>query len=116
MVMHLSGLTPCTLAIDMLMQDRTSAMKLESSANDFERGQRNVFKLQAPDLGELVAAIVRKDDSGVGSDWHLQTVEVLHPGRPSSAQRMKCCMARCWPIVGLLFWCEVTCSQLSIMQ
>lgn len=42
------------------------------SANNFERGQKDIFALQAPDIGDLTHVIVRKDNSGVASDWHLQ--------------------------------------------
>jgi hypothetical protein len=31
-----------------------------------------MFALKAPDIGDLTHVIVRKDDAGFGSDWHLQ--------------------------------------------
>jgi lipoxygenase homology domain-containing protein 1 len=43
--------------------------KLDSSANDFERGAENVFDLQCRDLGEISHIEVRKDNSGAGPAW-----------------------------------------------
>eukprot|EP00967_Tisochrysis_lutea_P042590 scaffold51242_cov21-Tisochrysis_lutea.AAC.2 len=43
------------------------------SANNFERGQKDMFAIKAPDIGDLTHVIVRKDNSGLlGTDWHLQ--------------------------------------------
>lgn len=64
-------------------QDHTSAVKLDTHANNFERGQKDVFRVKAVDLGELVKAVVKKDSAGLGGDWHLQSIDVFHPGRCS---------------------------------
>uniref|UniRef100_A0A7S3VHN2 PLAT domain-containing protein n=1 Tax=Dunaliella tertiolecta TaxID=3047 RepID=A0A7S3VHN2_DUNTE len=61
-------------------KDHTSPHRLDTSANNFERGQKDMFAIKAPDIGDLTHVIVRKDNSGLlGTDWHLQSVEVLHP-------------------------------------
>lgn len=62
------------------MQDHTAPRTLSSTSNDFERNKRDVFTLVAVDVGEIQHVIVRKDDAGLSSDWHLQGVEIFHPG------------------------------------
>lgn len=61
-------------------QGRTAPIPLSSKRNDFERNNRDVFSVQGVDLGELQAVVVRKDNAGASSDWHLASVEVYHPG------------------------------------
>uniref|UniRef100_A0A383W527 PLAT domain-containing protein n=1 Tax=Tetradesmus obliquus TaxID=3088 RepID=A0A383W527_TETOB len=56
------------------------ALRLETSANNFERGQRDTFCVAAADLGALSHVVVAKQGGGLAGDWHLQMVEVLHPG------------------------------------
>ncbi len=34
-------------------QDHTAAMALDTSANNFERGAKDLFKLKAPDVGDV---------------------------------------------------------------
>ena len=68
-------------------KEHTAPFKLESSANDFERNRRDVFKVPAPDVGALTSVVIRTDGSGPGSDWHLAMVEVLHPGASLSFAR-----------------------------
>ncbi len=48
----------------------------------FERGSKDIFKLSFIDIGELAHVLVKKDNRtlGLGGDWHLQSVEVFHPG------------------------------------
>ncbi len=60
----------------------------------FDRGCRDVFSLLAPNLGVLTEVGVRKEPplpqggaerggsggGGGGTDWHLHSVEVMHPG------------------------------------
>lgn len=68
------------LQIQQPLQEKTAPIKLDTSANNFERGAKDLFKLRAIDVGDLQAVVVRKDNSGLlGSDWHLQSVEVWHP-------------------------------------
>ena len=57
-------------------------MTLDTSANNFERGSKDIFKLSFIDIGELQYVIVKKDNRtlGMGGDWHLQSAEVFHPG------------------------------------
>lgn len=72
---------PASLAL----QDHTAALRLENAANNFERGQMDTFNLVANDVGQLTHVIVVKEGGGLGGDWHLQMVEVVHTGvlRPS---------------------------------
>ena len=59
-------------------------MRLESSANDFERGAKNEFQLKAADVGVIQHIIICHDNSGLSSDWHLQ--QVLYRSADSSTQ------------------------------
>lgn len=68
------------MSLSSAWQDHTSAVKLDTNANNFERGQKDVFRIKAVDLGELVKAVVKKDSAGMGGDWHLQSIDVFHPG------------------------------------
>ncbi|GFR41097.1 hypothetical protein Agub_g1741 [Astrephomene gubernaculifera] len=63
-------------------QASTSALTLDTSANNFERGSKDIFKLSFIDIGELQHVIVKKDNRtmGMGGDWHLGSLEVFHPG------------------------------------
>jgi hypothetical protein len=45
-----------------------------------QRGQRDSFCVAAADLGPLSHVVVLKEGGGLAGDWHLQMVEVLHPG------------------------------------
>ncbi|PNH12713.1 Lipoxygenase y domain-containing protein 1 [Tetrabaena socialis] len=60
----------------------TAAMTLDTTANNFERGSKDIFKLSFVDIGELQHIIVKKDNRtlGLGGDWHLQSMELFHPG------------------------------------
>ena len=48
--------------------------RLETSANNFERGQVDTFVVKGTDVGDLQRLVIWTDDSGLGSDWHLQQV------------------------------------------
>ena len=52
----------------------------DTKANNFERAVKDQFQAKAVDIGELQHIIVRKDNAGLGADWHLQSVEIWHPG------------------------------------
>jgi hypothetical protein len=55
--------------------------RLESSANDFERGAANSFLLRCDKaLGALSRVVVTSDGSGLGPAWHLASVEVTDVG------------------------------------
>ena len=41
---------------------------------------KDLFAPKAADVGDLQYIIVRKSGGGLGGDWHLQEVEVWHPG------------------------------------
>lgn len=62
------------------LQDHTAALRLETAANNFERGRMDTFNLVAADVGKLTHVVVVKEGGGLGGDWHLQMVEVLHTG------------------------------------
>ena len=57
---------------------------LDTHANNFERGCKDVFAVKAADVGEMQYIRVRKDASGLGEEWHLQWAKVN--ARTSGAQ------------------------------
>ncbi len=64
-------------------------MTLDTTANNFERGSKDIFKLSFIDIGELQHVLVKKQSRALsmGGDWHLQSVEVFHPGRHRGRHR-----------------------------
>jgi len=58
--------------------------KLDNHQNNFERDRRDVFKITGSDVGEMDHVVIKHDNSGLGADWHLASVEVLHSGRQES--------------------------------
>ena len=42
---------------------------------------KDTFAPKAIDVGDIQHIIVRKTGGGLGGDWHLQEVEVWHPGK-----------------------------------
>lgn len=49
-------------------------VKLPSQSEDFERGQRDVFRLELPPLGRLQKLSIGHNNKGVGPGWHLDQV------------------------------------------
>ena len=41
-----------------------------------ERGQRDEFLVEAPDVGELTKLQIGHNNKGLGPAWHLQHVEI----------------------------------------
>lgn len=70
--------------------DSTSRRKLESSANDFERGQTGTYAVMAVDIGDVVSIEIGHDGGGgnpllaMSADWHLASVEIVHPFQDKS--------------------------------
>ena len=48
--------------------------RIDNAQNNFERGRVDTFKIKGSDVGDVQKVIIRHDDSGVGSDWHLAQV------------------------------------------
>ena len=46
--------------------------------NLFERGQRDVFNVEALDLGQLKRVRIEHDNKGFGAGWKLDKVEITH--------------------------------------
>ncbi|RLV99983.1 hypothetical protein DV515_00009258, partial [Chloebia gouldiae] len=51
--------------------------KSETNFNKFERGQEDLFTIQAVDLGILYKIKIRHDNSMFSPDWFLEKVEIL---------------------------------------
>lgn len=54
----------------------TGVRKLDSSANDFERGTSCTFMLKSPNIGAIQSIRISSDNSGFGAAWHLKDIEV----------------------------------------
>ena len=54
----------------------TGPCKLENSKNNFERGAEDIFFLEFPELGDVVAVEIGHDNSGAAPGWHLEQVVV----------------------------------------
>ena len=54
-------------------------MRRSENTNKFERNQCDTFKVKAIELGELQKIKIRHDDSGAGSAWYLEKVEIYNP-------------------------------------
>jgi hypothetical protein len=63
-------------------------LSLETSANNFERGQVDEFQLDGVDLGEITSATLRQDGSGLGAAWRVDQMEVNHCCRSSLTYRV----------------------------
>ena len=48
---------------------------------------KDTFAPKAIDVGEIQHIVVRKTGGGLGGDWHLQEVEVWHPGKRATQRR-----------------------------
>jgi hypothetical protein len=48
--------------------------RIDNAQNNFERGRVDTFKIKGSDVGDVQKVIIRHDDSGIGSDWHLAQV------------------------------------------
>lgn len=57
--------------------EKTEKLALHAAAHDdFERGQRDVFILEVPDVGEVEQIEIGHDGTSAKSTWHLDHVEV----------------------------------------
>lgn len=48
--------------------------RLETAANNFERGQVDNFVVKGTNVGDVQKVVIWHDNSGLGGDWHLQQV------------------------------------------
>ena len=53
-------------------------LKKSEHFNKFERNQCDTFKLYAPQLNDLRKINIRHDNSGPGSAWYLEKVEIYN--------------------------------------
>lgn len=51
-----------------------------ANAAAFERGGVDDLTLTGPDIGEINKVVLGHDARGMGSDWHVSLVEILHAG------------------------------------
>jgi len=62
----------------------TGPQALENSANNFEKGQTDVFEIEALNVSPLQFLRIGHDNSGIGASWHLSEVLVSSPGMPEA--------------------------------
>jgi len=58
--------------------DYTHKIKIKGPGKNFERGAKDAFRVSTINVGPLRHILVRKDDAGFSSDWHLHAVEVFN--------------------------------------
>ena len=61
----------------------TGERKLDTSANNFERNQSDIFLLESPHLGRLQKIKIWHDNWGLGPAWKLARIEVTNTSDPS---------------------------------
>jgi lipoxygenase homology domain-containing protein 1 len=54
-------------------------LRKSNHRNKFERNQVDEFELKAIELGELLKLKIRIDESGFGSAWYLEKIEISNP-------------------------------------
>ena len=54
-------------------------LKSETHTDKFERGQVDIFAIEAVDLGKVFKVKIRHDNSMFGPAWFLDKVEVIDP-------------------------------------
>lgn len=71
--------TDATISIDMFGSNRrsTGSQKLETSKNNFERGEEDIFFIEFPDLGDVVEIEIGHDNSGMAPGWHCEQVVIV---------------------------------------
>ncbi|XP_058024091.1 lipoxygenase homology domain-containing protein 1 [Ahaetulla prasina] len=57
--------------------------KSETNTNKFERGQEDIFTMEAVDLGTICKIKIRHDNTLPRPDWYLEKVEVLNDATDS---------------------------------
>jgi hypothetical protein len=62
----------------------TENLRLESGANDFERGESNTFKIQTKDIGPLQKIRIGHDGKGFGSGWMMDSATIIDDGTGES--------------------------------
>ena len=88
--------------------------RLDTRANNFERGTEDVFIIKTPPIGEALALDVWHNNSGLGSAWHLQTITLIN----TNTAVAKACQsaAGTWALIQSHFSKEVTVSPQWSMQ
>jgi hypothetical protein len=88
----------------------TSLLKLESSKDNFERGQVDKFVVEGLHVHSMERVEIGHDNKGMFADWHLKMVEVFDPkGSPGG---VICTL--CWEL--MLSGCRsrVKCSAANL--
>ena len=68
----------------------TGERKLDTSANNFERGMEDVFFIECEPLGELQRVRIGHDNKGLlGSGWHLLEIVVTDTGAAADAPSLE---------------------------
>eukprot|EP00056_Hartaetosiga_gracilis_P011787 m.180988 g.180988 ORF g.180988 m.180988 type:complete len:2129 (+) comp13581_c0_seq3:61-6447(+) len=57
-------------------EGKTGEIYLTNKSNNFERGKVEEFKISAKEVGRIEKLRIGHDNKGMGSDWHLEKVEL----------------------------------------
>ena len=78
--------TDANVFVELLGANGNSGRRpLSTSRDNFERGKKDVFFLEMPDLGELSAIKIGHDNAGLGPGWCLDRVIVSDEDAPGEA-------------------------------
>jgi len=73
---HMAG-TDAKVTFTLTGANGSSSIVVDTKYNGrMERGSTNYVVLPSPDLGQLQALTVQRDDSGNAPDWHLESIAV----------------------------------------
>lgn len=62
---------------------------LRNNTNNFERGQTDVFKIEADDVGPLYKLRIGHDNKGASSGWFLESVHIQRHAATSNGRHKK---------------------------
>ncbi|KAM9858421.1 lipoxygenase homology domain-containing protein 1 [Aulostomus maculatus] len=57
---------------------KTEVILLKSRSNNFERDSADLFKIEAKDVGKIFKIRIGHDNTGIGSGWFLEKVDIKH--------------------------------------
>ena len=88
----------CRAAPFSLVAGEAGPLRLDNPKNNFEQGDTDVFKIKAPDVGDLSKIRIYHDNKGFGAAWHLDIVIVSGPAALTAADMaVHRCMHACVP-------------------
>jgi hypothetical protein len=68
--------TDAEVTFTLTGSEGSASVTVDAGAGRMERNETNFVTFQSPDLGKLQAISVQRDNSGIGPDWHLDSIRV----------------------------------------